>query len=72
MLSGDSPALVGIVPRKELWKVIKEGKWYHIPVKSIPKNLKQIRYIAFYFPSIFGKGLRFKVSYYALVLNIDT
>ncbi|MEO0206905.1 MAG: hypothetical protein ABIL22_09570 [candidate division WOR-3 bacterium] len=71
MLSGDSPALVGIVPRKELWKIINEQRWYHIPVESAPKNLEQVQYIAFYFPSIFGRGLRFKVIYYAPVIGTD-
>jgi len=24
------PALVGIVPRKNLWEIIQEEKWYHM------------------------------------------
>ncbi len=71
MLSNDLPALVGIVPRKELWEIIKNEQWYHIPVQSAPKNLEQIKYIAFYFPSVFRRDLRFKVNYYGPVLGID-
>ena len=49
------PALVGIVPRKELWSIIQKEKWYHIPVKSAPKNISFVEYLAFYFPKCFDK-----------------
>jgi len=61
------PALVGIVPRKNLWPIIQKEKWYHIPVKSAPKNALLVEYLAFYFPSAFGKELQHKVSYCAKV-----
>jgi len=32
------PALVGIVPRKNLWPKIQKERWYHIPVESASKN----------------------------------
>ncbi|MBU2635079.1 hypothetical protein KJ841_01230 [Patescibacteria group bacterium] len=54
------PALVGIVPRKNLWDVIQEKRWYHIPVKSAPKNASFAEYIAFYFPKIFNEKERYK------------
>jgi len=65
------PALVGIVPRKNLWPIIQKEKWYHAPVKSAPKNTLMVEYLAFYFPSAFGEGLQHKVSYYANVLKVD-
>lgn len=65
------PALVGIVPRKELWDIIKNEKWYHIPVQSAPKNILNIKYLGFYFPSIFGEKLRYKVIYYSAVKEIE-
>ena len=68
----DKPALVGIVPRKNLWPIIQSQRWYHIPVKSAPRNVLEVKYISFYFPSIFGEKLRYQVIYYAPVLNIDT
>lgn len=68
----NEPALVGIVPRKNLWPIIQDQRWYHIPVKSAPRNSPEVKYIAFYFPSAFGEKLRFQVTYYAPVLNIDT
>lgn len=66
------PALVGIVPRKNLWPIIENQRWYHIPVESAPRNVLGVEYIAFYFPSAFGKELKFQVIYYAPVLKIDT
>jgi len=66
------PALVGIVPRKNLWTVIQNQRWYHIPVKSAPHNILGVKYVAFYFPSAFGEKLKYQVIYYAPVLNIDT
>lgn len=70
MKKGDKSALVGIVPRKELWPIIQKEHWYHIPVASAPHNLKDIRYVAFYFPAAFGEDLRYKVSLYAPVEEI--
>jgi len=67
----DKPALVGIVPRKDLWSVIQNQRWYHIPVKSAPRNVLNIKYISFYFPSIFGNELKYKVIHYAPVIKID-
>ena len=66
------PALVGIVPRKELWSTIQKEKWYHIPVKSAPKNISFIEYLAFYFPGCFDKEYQHQINYYAKVLKIDT
>ncbi len=68
----DKPALVGIVPRKSLWPMIQKQRWYHIPVKSAPRNVLGAEYVAFYFPPAFGKKLKYQVIYYASVLNIDT
>lgn len=65
------PALVGIVPRKKLWGIIQEQKWYHIPVESAPKNIILAEYIAFYFPDCFGKEDRFQIKYCAKVIKID-
>ena len=65
------PALVGIVPRKNLWDVIQKEKWYHIPVESAPKNATLTEYLAFYFPAVFGKKLQYKVNYYAKVRKVN-
>jgi very-short-patch-repair endonuclease len=65
------PALVGIVPRKNLWEIIQKEGWYHIPVESAPKNSSLIEYLAFYFPAVFGKKLQYKVNYYAKVKKVD-
>lgn len=65
------PALVGIVPRKELWPLIQKERWYHIPVESAPQNIALIEYLAFYFPKVFGKEYQYKVVHFAKVLNIE-
>lgn len=70
MNKSDKPALVGIVPRKSLWPIIQNERWYHIPVESSPRNILGVEYVAFYFPSVFGKKLKYQVLYYAQVLNI--
>ncbi len=66
------PALVGIVPRKNLWDVIQKEGWYHIPVESAPKNAVFAEYLGFYFPSVFGEEMRYKVSFYAKVKKVNT
>lgn len=66
------PALVGIVPRKNLWNIIQEERWYHIPVESAPKNAESAEYLGFYFPSVFGEEMQYKVIYYAEVKKVDT
>ncbi|MFH1456693.1 MAG: DUF559 domain-containing protein [Patescibacteria group bacterium] len=66
------PALVGIIPRKELWQLIQKERWYHIPVESIHKDIFPIKYLAFYFPECFDKKNQHKIIYYAKVLNIET
>ena len=35
------PALVGIVPRKNLWEIIQEQKWYHILPEALTKDRKR-------------------------------
>lgn len=65
------PALVGIVPRKNLWPKIQKEGWYHVPIKSAPKNASFVEYLAFYFPRVFGEEYQYKVIYYARILNID-
>lgn len=71
MLHQDPCALVGIVPRKKLWSLILEQKWYHIPVNSAPNNIKDIKYLAFYFPAVFGKDFRYTVRYFAAITDIE-
>jgi len=65
------PALVGIIPRKNLWDIIQKKRWYHIPVESAPKNAPLAEYVGFYFPSVFGEAMRYRVSFYAEVKRVD-
>ncbi|HPJ72459.1 MAG TPA: DUF559 domain-containing protein [bacterium] len=71
MKYGDKPALVGIVPRKELWPIIRKERWYHVPVASAPRTIESIRYLAFYFPAAFGEEFQYRVFYYAPVRGMD-
>ncbi len=43
-----------------------------MPVKAAPRNVLNIKHMAFYFPSAFGEKLKYQVFYYATVLDIDT
>lgn len=70
MKKGDKPALVGIVPRKELWPIIRKERWYHIPVAAAPRNVRRVHYVAFYFPAVFGEELQYRVWHYAPVKGI--
>ncbi len=60
-------ALVGIVPRKNLWAIIQEQKWYHIPIESAPKDAELAKYLGFYFFDAFGEDLCYQIKYYAKV-----
>ena len=65
------PALVGIIPRIDLWDIIQKEKWYHIPVESAPKDAELAEYVAFYFPAVFGKDLHCQIKYYAKVKKVS-
>ena len=56
MLTQTQPALVGVVPRKELWPIIQKEKWYHIPVESAPNNISFVEYLAFTFQVVLIKN----------------
>lgn len=64
-------ALVGIVPRRNLWDLIQKEMWYHIPVKVLDIDVGLIQYLAFYFPKCFEEKYRFAVHYYAKVLKVN-
>jgi very-short-patch-repair endonuclease len=71
MFTKTQPALVGVVPRKKLWSIIQQKKWYHIPVESAPNNTLLVEYLAFYFPKCFGEELQYKIKYYSKITAID-
>ncbi len=69
--------LVAVVPRKKDWKILETEHWYRIPVKKAPlismkqKNsiVKNLSYLAFYQPKIFGEE-KWAINYYAEVRNV--
>lgn len=69
MKNTDTTVLVAIVPRKKDWEILKREHWYRIPVKSAPKNINEVKILAFYQPKIFGCE-RYSVNYYAQVKNL--
>ncbi|MCX6340715.1 MAG: DUF559 domain-containing protein [Candidatus Aureabacteria bacterium] len=71
MSTTNTPALVGIVPRKKLWPNILKERWYHIPFESAPRNVGKIKYLGFYFPTVFEEEFKCKVTYFSPVSDID-
>ena len=71
MLKGETPALVGIVPRVADWRLLCDRHWYRIPLRTGPQDLADCRYIAFYQPGVFGTE-KWQVNWYARVRAITT
>ncbi len=65
------PAVVGIVKRAQIWDTVNNEGWYHIPVKSAPRNIRQCRYLAFYFPRLYSEERRYRVIYYSEIRSIE-
>lgn len=66
-----NPALIGVIPRKDIWEKILNEHWYHIPLSSAPKHATYAEYLGFYFTKIFGKENQYKIIYYAKIRSID-
>jgi very-short-patch-repair endonuclease len=62
----ETPVLVGIMNSRRDWDIVHRDRWYRIPVKSAPRRLREIRYLAFYQTKAFGTE-RWAVNYYAAV-----
>mgnify|MGYP005866162041 FL=1 len=64
--------LVALIPNKNDWQIVNDKKWYRIPKEKAPLILKknQLKYIAFYFPAIFGENLKWRITHYAKVSKI--
>lgn len=62
--------LVAIVPRKKDWEILKTQHWYRIPVKSAPKIINRVEFIAFYQPKVFEEE-KWSVNYYTEVKDIE-
>ena len=71
MKQDQKTVLIGVVPRVELWPIIRAERWYHIPVRSAPRYLYLVQYVAFYFPGAFHEKYRCRVFYYAPVKRIE-
>jgi very-short-patch-repair endonuclease len=65
------PALVAVITRKKDWQILLRERWYRIPVKSAPKNINKIKFLAFYQTRIFGDE-KYSVNYYAEIKDIET
>jgi len=59
----ETDTLVALLKRKPDLTILKKEGWYRIPVKSAPKALPQVKYLAFYQPQVFGED-KWRVRYY--------
>lgn len=62
----DPDVLIAILKYKRDLDIVLKNRWYRIPKKSAPKELKSFLYIAFYQPSCFGED-KWKVRYYSKI-----
>ncbi len=62
--------LVALLKEKRDLSILEEEGWYRIPVKSAPKLLERVKYLAFYQPKTFGEE-KWRVQYYGRIKRID-
>lgn len=70
MMANSSLMLIAIVNNKRDLHIAQTQHWYRIPVRSAPKNLEEMSYIAFYQTKAFGKQ-KWSVSYWAEIKKIS-
>lgn len=58
-----SDTLVALLKQRTDLTYLKDEGWYRIPVKSAPKALQNVKYLAFYQPKDFGED-SWRVQYY--------
>lgn len=58
--------LVALLKEKRDLSILREEGWYRIPVKSAPKLLQRVKYLAFYQPSVFEEE-KCRVQYYGRI-----
>ncbi len=63
--------LIALMNNRSDFRIAQEDRWYRIPVKSAPENVRDgsIRYLAFYHTKIFGDQA-FSVRWYGEVHRI--
>lgn len=69
-MANSSLMLIAIVNNKRDLHIAQTQHWYRIPVRSAPKNLEEMSYIAFYQTKAFGKQ-KWSVSYWAEIKKIS-
>lgn len=62
--------LVALLKTERDLAILREQGWYRIPVRSAPKILPQVEYLAFYQPKAFGAE-KWRVRYYGRVNKIE-
>ena len=60
------------MPNTKDWQIANEQNWYRIPVGKAPLIIteKRAKYIAFYFPAVFGEEKKWKVTHFAKIKSI--
>lgn len=68
----NSTILIAYMPNPQDWLIANEALRYRIPKVNAPKIIKEktAEYIGFYFPSAFGKELKWKVTHYGKIKSI--
>jgi len=61
--------LVAIMNNHRDFALARDEHWYRIPVRSAPKNIEGIKYLAFYQTKVFGEE-KWAVNYFARVKKI--
>jgi very-short-patch-repair endonuclease len=67
----ETPALVGVVTRREDLIIARERHWYRIPARVTIDDLDKVRWLAFYQTAVFGPE-KWSVNYLAHVEGITT
>ena len=62
--------LVVLLKEKQDLTFLREEGWYRIPIKSAPKVLQQVKYLAFYQPKVFDEE-KWQVQYYGRIKRIN-
>lgn len=68
-MSSDKLILIAMVNNKRDLHIADSQRWYRIPIKNAPAQLKDMKYIAFYQTKAFGEQ-KWSINYWAEIKNI--
>jgi len=65
-MKSDDLILIAVINNRRDFHIARTEHWYRIPVKSAPKNLENMGYLAFYLTKVFGEQ-KWSINYWAEV-----